>query len=161
MEKFWNFFNGQILKFLLGLGPTAVVDEVLHYFVTSLLFTGNTLWLIFSDFLVGEWTTLGNKSIFRNFSRAFSKFHHEDDGIFQFFKRIRIPHFFLDFWVGEWTTLEKISIFRNYSRVFSKFRGEDGTFLLLRLWIRILWFFCYFLVWDRTKSKVSVFSFFS
>jgi len=28
------------LKFLLGVGPTAVVDEVLHYFVTSLLFTG-------------------------------------------------------------------------------------------------------------------------
>ena len=58
-DKFSNFLNGQIFKlsrwtnfeifpigkfsnsnWSQGLGPTAVVDEVLHYFVTSLLFTG-------------------------------------------------------------------------------------------------------------------------
>ena len=63
-----------------------------------------------------------------------------------------------DFWVGEWTTLEKNSNFRNFSRVFSKFRVEDGTFLLLCLRIRVLWFFCYFLVRERTKSRIFIFS---
>ena len=100
----------------------------------------------------------GKIQIFGIFFIPFSKFHHEDDGIFKFCKRIRIPHFFLDFWVGEWTTLEQKSNFRNFSRVFSKFPGEDDNFLLSSLRIRILWFFCYFLVREWTKSKVFIFS---
>ena len=100
----------------------------------------------------------GKIRIFGIFFILFSKFDHEDDGIFQFCKRIRIPHFFLDFWVGEWTTLKENSNFRNFSRAFSKFRGEDGTFLLSSLRIQILWFFCYFLVGEWTKSMIPVFS---
>ena len=59
----------------------------------------------------------GTNRFFRIFFIPFSKFHNADDGIFQFFKRIRIPHFFLDFWVGEWTTLEKYSNLRNYFHI--------------------------------------------
>ena len=44
--------------------------------------------------------------IFGIFFIPFSKFEYEDDGIFQFCKRIRIPHFFLNFLVGEWSTFK-------------------------------------------------------
>ena len=59
--------------------------------------------------------------IFGIFSIPFSNFEYEDDGIFQFCKRIRIPHFFLDFWVGEWTTLEKNSNFGIFPALFQNF----------------------------------------
>ena len=44
--------------------------------------------------------------IFGIFFTQFSKFEYEDDGIFQFYKRIRIPEFMPDFLVGDRTTLE-------------------------------------------------------
>ena len=92
-------------------------------------------------FSIFEWANgqlWGKIRIFGIFFIPFSKFQYEDDGIFQFCKRIWIPEFMLDFWVGEWTTLEKNSIFRNFSRAFSNFRGEDGGFLCMSLRIRIL-----------------------
>ena len=91
------------------------------------------LWILSCTRLISK-----SYTYFRAILEVFSKFEYEDVGIFQFFKRIRIPHFFLDFWVGEWTTLEQKSNFRNFSRAFSNFRGEDGTILLCCLRIRIL-----------------------
>ena len=84
---------------------------------------------------------MGNFDFCRNFEQhifSFFKFDHEDDRIFKFCKRIRIPQFIFDFLIGDRTTLKKIRIFWNFSRVFSKFRGEDGTILLSSLRIRIL-----------------------
>src|SRR5579864_7314707 len=59
-------------------------------------------------FLIFWWANgqlWGKIRIFGIFFVPFSKFEYEDDGIFQFCKRIRIPHIISDFVVGEWTTL--------------------------------------------------------
>ena len=75
------------------------------------------------------WSGIGQiwekNRIFGIFFIPFSKFEYEDDGIFQFCKRIRIPEFMLDFLVGDRTTLGKNSNFWNFFIAFSKFEYED------------------------------------
>ena len=89
----------------------------------------------------------------RIFSAVFAELHHEDDGIFQFCKRIRIPEFMPDFLVGDRTTLEKNSNFRNFFGQFSKFEYEDDGIFSFCKRIRIPHFFLDFWVGEWTTLK--------